>query len=167
MIKKVKGFVAAVLLSFSLAGCNSGIEFNLSYNARGGFGYKEENGSVVVDVLKLVRSLQELKDLCVEWNNPSFDENSLSFLSEFSQKIRSYDEDYFNNKILIIYSFDRGHRIETKITGITVGGEHLTINARHKTKRVTFTDESFNWLILIEVSKTDILEATTVQILYK
>lgn len=167
MIKKIFGLMIAVLLPFSLTGCNSGIKFNVAYDARGGFGYKDTDDGIVMGMLELADSAQELRDLCSEWNNPSFDENTESFSSEFSQKIRSYDEPYFNDNILIIYSFERGHSRETKITSINVDGDYLNINARYNDIRGAFTDEAFNWLIILEASKADIADATTVQIVHK
>ena len=167
-IRKILTLVVVIIMALgSFIGCSLGIKFNIVYDKMGGFGYKETNGGVAIDMLELVNSLQDLKDLCDEWNNLAFDEESESFSSELSEKIRSYDEAYFSDKVLIIYSFWRGHRKETRINSIEVEGTQLIVNARYNDKRGIFTDEAFNWLILIEVSKVDIVGATTVQIVHK
>ena len=69
--------------------------------------------------------------------------------------------------MLIIYSFERGHSRETRITGISVNGEQLTVNARYNNKKGTFTDEAFIWLMLIEVNKADIVDVNAIQINHK
>lgn len=61
-------------------------------------------------------SLEALKDLCVEWSNPAYQEGSEHYSSELSKKIRSYDKEFFNDNVLIVYSFERGHSKETRNT---------------------------------------------------
>jgi len=150
-----------------LAGCSSGIKYNIGFNKMSGFGIKEVEGGFTETTLEIVSSLQELKDLCLEWDNPAFKENSEYYSSELSKKMRSYDEAYFEEKILIVYSFVRSHHRETRIDSLEVNGEQLVINARYITRRGSFPDEVFNWLILIEVNKADVLGVTSVQIKHK
>lgn len=169
MAKKILilGIMFIMALGF-FTGCSSGIKFNVAYDAKGSFGHREvDDEASAFYTLGFVSSLQELKDLCDEWNNPAFDESSESFSNELSTKIRNYDEAYFSEKILIIYSFDRGHGKETRITGINLDREQLTVNARYINKRGAFTAEAFIWLILIEVNKADIAGANTIQVVYK
>ncbi|MDD4157149.1 MAG: hypothetical protein PHY08_11300 [Candidatus Cloacimonetes bacterium] len=165
-MKKILNFLIIMSLSL-LAGCSSGIKFNIGHDQKGGFGFKEVDGGKTANILELVSSLQELKDLCDEWGNPAFQENSEYFSSELSEKIRSYDEEYFNENILVIYSFERGHPTETRINSIEVNEEQLLINARHITRRGQFTDEAFYWLMLIEIKKADVIGVTTINIKFQ
>lgn len=168
MAKKILILGVALIMSLGIfSGCNLGIKFDIGYDKMGGFGSKEIDGVSTTYTLELVNSLQELEDLCDAWGNPAFQENSEHYSVELSQKIRSYNETYFNEKILVVYSFERGHSKETRIDGITVDGLQLVVNARLIAKKGTFTDEAFNWLILIEVNKAEVAGVTTVQVKHK
>ena len=48
-----------------------------------------------------------------------------------------------------------------------IHGLQLVVNTRLVTKKGTFSNEAFNWLILIEVNKADITGVTTVQVKQK
>lgn len=87
----------------------------------------------------MVSSSQELKDLCDAWDNQAFQENREYYTSELSQKLRSYDESFFSDQNLIIYSFDRGHGKETKINNINTKDSQLIIKAEFIIKKGTFT----------------------------
>ncbi|MCL2630139.1 MAG: hypothetical protein FWD49_01280 [Firmicutes bacterium] len=147
-----------------LVGCNSGIAFEIGYSGIVPFGYV---GGTAILMLEFVSSPQELKNLCAEKGVSAFDESSVYFTGGLSKKIRNYDEAYFKDKILIIYSFERGHRRETRIDSISFDREQITVNARHKERRGNLTDEAFIWLIMIEVNKADTAGASTIQIKYK
>lgn len=165
MSKKILILGVAIIMCLGLfAGCSSGIKFSVTYDKVGGFGSKKVDGGMTMSVLEIVNSLQELKDLCDEWENPAFQESNEYYNNELSQKIRSYNEAYFSEKILIVYSFDRGHSKETRIDSITVDGLQLVVNTRLVTKKGTFSDEAFNWLILIEVNKAEITGVATIQV---
>lgn len=112
-------------------------------------------------------SVQELQTLCTEFGNPAFQEDSELYLSELSQKIRTYGEAFFDEKVLVIYSFDRGHDKETRIDSISVSNTKLIVNVSYKTKKGTFSSEAFNWLMLIEVSKSEVLGTISVEVKHK
>ncbi|MDD4244140.1 MAG: hypothetical protein PHG08_07520 [Bacilli bacterium] len=163
-----KPFYLLIFMSLGLlVGCSSGINFNISFDQKGGFGMKEVDGGFAVNTLEFVDTLEELKDLCDEWNNPAFNKNSEYYSSENSEKIRSYDESFFAEKILVIYSFDTGYNKETRIDSIVVDGEQLIINTRIKTKRGTFESVGFNWLMLIDINKSDVEGITSIQVMNK
>lgn len=61
-----------------------------------------------MEILEFIGSVKELNDICEKWGNPSFDESNDFFSSEISKKIRSYDDSFFVDNTLIIYSFLRG-----------------------------------------------------------
>src|SRR5690554_3974312 len=136
--------VAINMCLILLLGCSSGIQFNIGYDQKGGFGMKEVDGSEVTHTLEIVGSLEALKDLCVEWSNPAFQEGSEHYTSELSKKIRSYDEMFFNDNVLIVYSFDRGQSKKTRIESLVVDNSKLIVNAAFVSKKGTFSDEAFD-----------------------
>lgn len=150
-----------------LTGCVDQKNFIVSYDEIGSFGYKTTDEGITMYTLEMVSSLQALKDACDAWNNQAFQENSEHYKTELSQKIRSYDESFFSDRNLIIYSFERGHYHETKINDIDIIDSQLTIEAQYIIKKGSFTDEAFNWLILIEVNKTDVTGVVTIEVEYK
>lgn len=165
---KLLGLGVTLIMCIGLfAGCGGNKNFVVGYNKMGSFGSKEISDSEITYTLEVVDSSQTLKDLCDEWGNPAFQESSELYTNELSQKIRSYNEVFFSDKILVVYSFQRGHSKETQIVGIEVEGAKLIINARYVTKKGTFTDEAFNWIMLIEINKSDATGVTTAQIKYK
>ncbi len=150
-----------------LTGCAKQNNFIVSYDEMGSFRSKTIDEGITMYALEIINSLQELKDACDTWNNQAFQENSEDYTTELSQKIRSYDEVFFSDKNLIIYSFERGHSKETKINNMNVEDSQLIVNAQYITKKGTFTDESFDWLILIEVNKADVIGVDAIEIKYK
>lgn len=168
MVKKnlILGVLIIMSLGF-LTGCGDQKNFVVSYDEIGNFGSKTIDEGVTMHTLEMVSSFQELKDLCDIWGNQAFQENSELYTSELSQKLRNYDESFFRDHNLIIYSFERGHRRKTIINNISAKDSELIINVSFVTKKGTFTDESFNWLILIEVDKSDVTGVTTIKVDYK
>lgn len=168
MAKKllVLGVVLIMCLGIFTA-CGGNKNFVIGYDKIGTFGSKEVDGGTTYYTLAKAISVQELQTLCVEFGNYAFQENGDHYGSELSQKIRSYDEAFFNDKVLVIYSFDRGHGKETRIDSIAVDGTTLIVNASYKIKKGTFTSEAFNWLILIEVSKAEVAGTTSVEVKHK
>ncbi len=165
VIKKMFLIMTALLMNlFLLMGCDSGIRFDIRYDKMTSFGTKEIAGETTMNTLELVSSLQELKDLCDEWHNDAFQENSTDYSSELSVIIRSFDEDFFSEKSLVIYSFDRGHRWETQIRSIEIDESILIVKTQLVSKEGTFTSEAFNWLMLIEVNKLDIIDVTSIRV---
>lgn len=140
------------------------IEFEVAYDKKGGFGFKENNGGLTMYTFGIVSSVQELEDLSNEYNNSAFDESNESFSNELNVKIRSYNESFFNEKSLIIYSFYTNESKETKITNIKVDGNELTMNVQTTRKKGMFYDIAFNWIILIEINKVDVSNITDLKI---
>lgn len=171
-IKKILILVVAIIISSGIfTGCKQNKNLVVSYDEAGSFAFEKTGDTIFpsfMTVIEMVSTLDELKDVCVKWNNPSFQEESKYFTNEQSVKIQSYDEKFFNDKILIIYSFNRGQRKETVIEGVSVDGNKLIVNAKLISRKGrTFTDDLFSWLILIEVSKSEVVGATTVEVRFK
>ena len=168
MAKKLIVLEVVLIMCLCLfAGCGGNKDFVVGYDKMGSFGSKEIVDGEITFTLEVVDSSQTLKDLCDEWGNPAFEENGELYTNELSQKIRSYSEVFFSDKILVVYSFERGHSKETQIVGMEVDGSKLIIYARLVTKKGVFTDEAFNWLMLIEINKSDAMGVTNAQVKYK
>jgi hypothetical protein len=93
MIKKIIMGIILITSIVVLCGCSSGIKYKIGYDNNCSFGSKEVGEGITFGTLAFVSSLQEMKDLCDEWNNPAFKENSENYSSELSVKIRTYNED--------------------------------------------------------------------------
>jgi hypothetical protein len=98
----IMGVALAMCLGL-LAGCGGNKNFVIGYDKIGMFGSKEVDGGTTSYTLAKVSSVQELQALCVEFGNPAFQESSEHYSSELSQKIRGYDEVFFDEKALVIY----------------------------------------------------------------
>lgn len=166
MIKKGIYFLAVVIMcTVFLYGCgNSGIEYNVGFSDNVGFGSKEvENGGITYGLTEIVNSLIELEALCEEWNNPAFDENNEEYSSELSEKIREYNEEFFENKTLIINSsIQYNSAREPKVDQLTIEEGDLVIEI--SLKRGTYTDVAESWLFLIEVNQTDVQDIPKITI---
>lgn len=151
------------------SGCSrSEIPFTVGYNDKGGFGSKDADGKLIAYNTGLVDSFENLQSLCEEWNNPAFQEDSEYYGSEISQKIRGYDEEFFKDKSLVIYSsFDGTPGQSFKIKNIRMEETELLVDIRIVKKRGTFNSIAYSWLIFIEVNKADVAGATSVQVVKK
>lgn len=166
MVKKIIALGVLLVMCFGIfSGCNTGIWFKVGYGGEGGFGFKEEGESLNISVLTIMNSLDEMKDLCEEWNNPAYQEDSEYFSSEISKKIREYTEAYFEEKTLIVCSaLEVSPAKSPRIKSIRTEEAKLIINVRYDLKKGTFNDIATTWLFLIEVKKADIAGVETVQI---
>ncbi len=166
MIKKgIYLLAVTIMCTVLLYGCsNSGIEYNIGFSDNVGFGSKEaENSGITYGLTEIVDSLEELKALCEEWHNPAFDEDNDDYSSELSTKIRGYDQEFFENKALIINSSWRyNSEREPRVEKLTVEGGELVIEI--SLKRGTYTSVAELFLFIIEVNQTNIQDITNITI---
>lgn len=166
MIKKgIYILVVVIMCTVLLYGCkNSEIEHNVGFSDNVGFGSKDaENGGITYGLIELVDSLEELEALCEEWHNPAFNEDNEEYSSELNEKIRGYNEVFFEKKALIInsslqYNSAREPRVEKLIN------EEKELIIEVSLKRGTYTSVAESWLFLIEVNHTDVQDITNITI---
>ena len=65
----------------------------------------------------------------------------------------AYNEDFFENNILIMYSFETGHIENTTVKNVILDDETLFVNLEQSEKEGFFTAEAFYWTINIVVKK--------------
>ena len=166
MLKKVFYILLIVIICpVLLKGCkNLGIEYSVGFSDNVGFGIIEiQNGGITIGLIEIVNSLDELETLCEEWNNPAFDEDNDDYSSELSEKIREYNEEFFENKALIINSSCQyNSKREPGVDKLIIEEDKLIIEV--SLKRGTYTDIAESWLFLIEVNKADIIDITNITI---
>jgi hypothetical protein len=165
MIKKgIYLFVVVIMCTVLLYGCgNSGIEYNIGFSDNVGFGSKEDDGITYECFTEIVDSLDELEALCEEWHNPAFDEDNDDYTSELSEKIRGYNEEFFENKALIIDSSWRYNSARVpRVEKLTIEGDALMIEI--SLKRGAYNDVAQKWLFIIEVNQIDIKGITNITI---
>lgn len=141
MAKKILILGVALIMCLGIfTACGGNKNFVIGYDKMETFGSKVVDGGTTYYTLAKASSVQELQTLCVEFGNYAFQENGMHYGSELSQKIRSYDETFFNDKVLVIYSFDRGHDKETRIDSIAVDGTTLIVNASYTNPKRHFNE---------------------------
>ena len=152
-----------IISILSLSACSdSGIEFKIAFSGQGVFGSKEnENGSLEYRTEAIVRSLEELRDLCTEWNNPSFQRKTGNEANDLYRIIISYDEEFFKENALLIYSSLQWNRaMDPKVKRITIWQTELTLHIKLKKRTVNTVAESITFII--ELKKEDIQEITAI-----
>jgi len=107
--------------------------------------------------LALITSFDELTEICTEYNNKAF----------LSSNNLAYNEDFFENNILIMYSFETGHIENTTVKNVILNDETLFVNLEQSEKEGFFTAEAFYWTINIVVKKQDVGTIKQVKINYQ
>ena len=167
-------FVGMVLLYifsciFIFMSCKKGsIEFNVAYRSRQLFSFaKDDEGQwdKMYTGTKLLFNFTELKDMCEEYDNPAFDSQAEGYDSALSLKLREYDDVYFEEKALVIYSgYSWNDSRKPKVKWITVNDTILTIVIGLKNDWRVHTTEAVSILFLIEVNKSDVQGVTDIRV---
>ena len=169
MLKKIITLLLIIMGLGLFSGCSSGIWFKVGYEGKGydnRFVYTDANGDDegVYNLVRVINSFDELKVLCDESNNPAFIDESSKFSSNLSKKIREYDETFFVEKSLIIYSFTASNTgVSYNIKGLIIENEELLLDIRKKETNGTFIPIETPWVFLIEVKKVDIKSITNIK----
>lgn len=117
----------------------------------------------------LIKSNEELKQLCDKYNSPAFSENSDKYNSELNKLLRSFDSNYFEDKSLII-CFGNGPSggILGKIKNITIEENILMVNYTRKDAEISIASiRQDPWVLIIEVNKKDVKNISQVQLIKK
>ena len=101
------------------------IDYTISYDGEGLLGVKEIDGLMSLFRLALITSFDELTEICTEYNNRAF----------LSSKNFAYNEDFFENNILIMYSFETGHIKNTTVKNVILNDETLFVNLEQSEKK--------------------------------
>ena len=133
------------------------IDYTISYDGEGLLGVKEIDGLMSLFRLALITSFDELTEICTEYNNKAF----------LSSNNLAYNEDFFENNILIMYSFETGHIENTTVKNVILDDETLFVNLEKSEKEGFFTAEAFYWTINIVVKKQDVGTIKQVKINYQ
>lgn len=117
----------------------------------------------------MVRSYEELKQICDEYNSPAFSEDSKKYDSEVNNLIRSFNSKYFNDKSLII-SFGTGATggILGKVKNITIEENILLINYKKKDADQFITAiVNDPWVLIIAVNRQEVKDILQVKFVKK
>ena len=157
-------FVFIVLMSLAFAGCATrGADFTTVYGSKGSFGYKESGEGITYGVSAIARSLDELKELCAEWNNPAFTEGAEGYDGELSRKLRAYDDGFFSEKsLVIVFLFDVNGAREPKLEKLTV--KEGALIAEISLKKGNFSDEAEAWLFVAETEASAVATAEKITV---
>lgn len=118
-------------------------------------------------ILVLVDSLDELKALCDEYNNPAYredDEMNYNNSKELCDKLREYDDTFFADKALIIYTDVTGSGgTKYSIKKIDTENEEIIVGVKVRIWQGPSADIITPWTFLIEVNKDDITETKEIK----
>lgn len=131
------------------------IKYKINYNGMGFFGYKIVDNKFQIYSCGIINSYEELNNLCKEYNN--------NFINEYES---IYNNEFFKEQSLIIYSFETGYGKETVIEDLILNEEELIIVEKTILKDGFYTTEAFRWMILIEVNKIEIENVKEIKINY-
>ena len=164
-------FVFIVLISLAFAGCAArGADFTTVYGNEGAFGYnegafgyKESDEGITYGVSAIARSLDELKELCAEWNNPAFTEGAEGYDGELPGKLRAYDEEFFSEKsLVIVFLFGVNGAREPKLEKLTV--KEGALEAEISLKKGNFSDVAEAWIFVAETEASAVATAEKITV---
>ena len=153
-MKKILVSMFLLVFGLCLTSCtNAGIDFKVSYDNAGAFGFKEVNGGLKLFGDAYITSKEQLISLCDEWGNKSFDENEEYYNSDLAKLLRTYDDEYFKLNNLLIIEFETGRGIDSKLKKVSIEENRLVATIKQKEKNGIWTTEAFHWLMIVEISK--------------
>ena len=157
-------FVFIVLISLAFAGCATrGADFTTVYGNEGAFGYKESDEGITYGVSAIARSLDELKELCAEWNNPAFTEGAEGYDGELPGKLRAYDDGFFSEKsLVIVFLFGVNGAREPKLKSLSV--KDGALEAEISLKKGNFSDVAEAWSFVAETEASAVATAEKVTV---
>ena len=80
--------------------------------------------------------------------------------------LQSFDEDYFEEKNIIIFSFWAGNPSKYNITNCSIvdGTLNFDVIESYKEDDYFYTLESYTWLVILEVDKIETASVNTLKI---
>ncbi|MBQ4072874.1 MAG: hypothetical protein IJD50_04075 [Clostridia bacterium] len=157
-------FVLIILIGLvSWFGCvNNSIAFDVAFSNKTILGYKEKesdityySGATIFDTDK------KLQSFCVKWNNGAFNEKASDYSSLLNQKLREYNEEFFQNKALIIFSNCKWNWArEPQVKKVSVKNTVLVLEIN--LKRGAYSDIAESCTFFIEIDKADCKDITNI-----
>lgn len=102
--------------------------YYIRYNGWGSFAYKENVFSGYC--LEIVKTREELIQVCNENNNPAFNKEHTNYDSNMSEYLRGLDAKFFSEYALIVYSTQINVDSYLDIKGITIEDDVIKINKK-------------------------------------
>lgn len=179
-MKRVGMICFIIFITICIGGCDikNDLEYEIKYykSEHSGFQnafYHSDNSyndtGYCPTTSKLIKSYEELKQLCDEYNSPAFSKDSNKYDSEVNNLIRSFDSKYFVNKSLVI-CFGTGPTggILGKIKNITLNENVLLINYEKKDADQSITAIINDpWILMIEFNKQEVNDILQIQFVKK
>lgn len=118
---------------------------------------------------KLIKSQEALFNLCSNYNSPAFDQNSNKYNHEVNKFLRSFDEEYFNDKALIIcFGTGRAGGILGKVENILIEVDCLIVNySRSEGDATIQIVENVPWILIIEIDNKNLENIEEVKLIKK
>ena len=104
---------------------------------------------------------KKLQSFCVKWNNGAFNEKASDYSSLLNQKLREYNEEFFQNKALIIFSNCKWNWArEPQVKKVSVKNTVLVLEIN--LKRGAYSDIAESCTFFIEIDKADCKDITNI-----
>ena len=184
-MKKSKLLIVLILImivTLTGSGCKKNINYKIKFYGMDyeyNFSYQSKENPIYsrYSSTALIKSYDDLRVMCDEYNNPAFDESSDKYNNEISQIIRTFSNEYFKDKALII-TFGVFEKLGIYIHGI----ESISINydevivdfssvypiAFYASLKSELSFMQYNpYLILIEINQKDVKKVNYVNLTYK
>jgi len=149
MLKRIVALGVMLVMLFGFAGCSGGKGIWFIIGDIGDFSAEAPEEHPVIT--KLIKSVNELQRFC--------DESGIRYGGE------KYDESYFNEKALLVYSFvNESISITIHIDSLKVDNETMTINITRRVPRGGQLDAVAYRFYAFEVNQSDIAKIDDIQI---
>ena len=168
-INKVKSIVAAALLLLLcmcfLCACTPEEKeaINVKYEIRYSGSYCKANYNNLFRGEQYIRSLDYLKYYCQFINITAFEESAEEdSRSELNEILRSYDEDFFKEKVLVFAIYTGGYYQTKNVTLKSIkkieSSLQIELNIDYYAGFVSFTvgEADEQWVILAEINRSDL-----------
>ena len=154
------------------------ITYDIKYYGAGGitysnaFYYKDKSYEEIVkcsSIAKLIKSQEELLNLCSTYNSPAFDQNSNKYDYEVNKFLRSFDKEYFGDKSLIIsFGTGRSGGILGEVKNILIENDCLIVNYSRSDGDATIQIvENIPWILIIEIDNKNLENIEEVKLIKK
>lgn len=175
-MKKIFTLCTCLMLAICLTGCNmkKSVKFKIKFYGESDFSafyYTNDNYERSIPsptIIRIIRSLDELITMCEEYNCPAFNEKSDKYSYELNELIRSFTQEYFDSKSLVIYfGLNSGSEkiLRNKIKFIVIEDDTLMIKFKEKDKNAQSLQMMIPWTLIVEVNKGAILNVDKVEVI--
>lgn len=165
-------FIVCVILTVcigTMCACNKeqGIKYNIGHSGEGGFAFLEQEDKLLSFSQALILSCDEMKNLSNKWQSGTFDADSSAYNTKLNTKLRTYSDEFFSGKALILFCVWIGEGQELSIKNVTTATDGIYVELNCKTKHGTHLDYAYMHTFLLEVNKSALKDTQNLYIIQR